>query len=236
MNTQIGLESKVHRSGFCAIRSPIFPLDGADLHGLYRYLEIQCRYVYPTTTTPSSTAADVSDIHFRNNTNIPSERTFTLNLRVTSALEEDIYQGRMALQRSVASSTHTDTTATPNHTTTNTTTATTTTDTTTTTTLAEETTTTELPFRTFIIPFDQLTLTARGRERQFQRRLTEGSVGIESIGFLLMDGINDAFAFDLTRIRAVNCLDDGTVYEPIQHEPIQDTDDTMKETNVTSNN
>jgi hypothetical protein len=68
------------------------------------------------------------------------------------------------------------------------------------------------PFRTFVIPFDELTLTARGRDREFQRRLM-GSVDIESIGFLLMDNIEGPFQFDIAQIRAVNCLDDGTVFE-----------------------
>ena len=68
------------------------------------------------------------------------------------------------------------------------------------------------PFRTFIIPFDELLLTARGREREFQRRLM-GSVDIESIGFLLMVNIEGPFQFDIAQIRAINRLDDGSVYE-----------------------
>lgn len=172
LNTNVGLESKAQRSGFCAIRSPLFPMDGANLQGLYHFLEIQCRYVYPNNNP---------FVYKKDNTTIPAERLFTLNLRVTTALNDDIYQGYLALERG-------DIQNDPNN--------------------------TEPPFRTFVIPFDQLTLTARGREREFQRHLTDGSVKIESIGFLLMDGIHDAFAFDLARIRAVNCSDDGTVYDP----------------------
>jgi Complex I intermediate-associated protein 30 (CIA30) len=172
LNTNVGLESKAQRSGFCAIRSPLFPMDGANLQGLYRFLEIQCRYVYPRNNP---------FIYNKDSTNIPAERLFTLNLRVTTALNDDIYQGHLALERGDAQND-------PNN--------------------------TEAPFRTFVIPFDQLTLTARGREREFQRHLTDGSVSVESIGFLLMDGIHDAFVFDIARIRAVNCSDDGTVYDP----------------------
>jgi Complex I intermediate-associated protein 30 (CIA30) len=172
LNTNVGLESKAQRSGFCAIRSPLFPMDGANLQGLYRFLEIQCRYVYPSNNP---------FIYNKDNTSVPAERLFTLNLRVTTALNDDIYQGHLALERG-------DIQLDPN--------------------------TTEAPFRTFIIPFDQLTLTARGREREFQRHLTDGSVSIESIGFLLMDGVHGAFVFDLARIRAVNCSDNGTVYDP----------------------
>ena len=172
LNTNVGLESKVQRSGFCAIRSPLFPMDGANLHGLYRFLEIQCRYVYPFNNP---------FIYGKDHISIPAERLFTLNLRVTSSLNDDIYQGHLALERSD---------------------------------IKQSPAGTEAPFRTFVIPFDQLTLTARGREREFQRHLTDGSVSIESIGFLLMDGIENAFVFDLVRIRAVNCCEDGSVYEP----------------------
>ena len=214
LNTTIGLESKVQRSGFCAIRSPVFPFEGASLQGLYSYLEIQCRYipVLPKTTTTTKQSLPISDTANRHNiennhsrvTRIPNTesqpelqrptRIFTMNLRVTSALNDDIYQGHLSLDHP----TTTDTNSIP-------------------------TSTDDVndgiddkvslpPFRTFVIPFDELILTARGREREFQRRLM-GSVDIESIGFLLMDNIEGPFQFDIAQIRAVNCLDNGSVYE-----------------------
>ena len=77
----------------------------------------------------------------------------------------------------------------------------------------------EPPFQTFVIPFHQLVLTARGREREFQRQIAD-SIDIESIGFLLNDTLNGLFVFDLLRIRAVNIYDDTTtgitsVYDPV---------------------
>jgi Complex I intermediate-associated protein 30 (CIA30) len=221
LNTTIGLESKVQRSGFCAIRSPMFPFDGASLQGLYSYLEIQCRYipVLPKTTITKQHASQESNPNNHQNiinhnqsqegtTTIPNSesqveqqgptRIFTMNLRVTSALNDDIYQGHLALDHPITTTSNTPTTfdhpmdgiddnisiqpqSLP-------------------------------PFRTFVIPFDELLLTARGREREYQRRLM-GSVDIESIGFLLMDNIEGPFQFDIAQIRAVNCLDDGSVYE-----------------------
>jgi Complex I intermediate-associated protein 30 (CIA30) len=229
LNTTIGLESKVQRSGFCAIRSPIFPFEGASLQGLYSFLEIQCRYIpvavnnteltrHQSTKLPSNTFNEQNnnnnnENHLNQSTRIPNSdsqqqqqqphgpaRIFTLNLRVTSALNDDIYQGHLALD-------HPATTMVAN-----------------TSTISDEASAGNSnddlsiqqlslpPFRTFIIPFDELILTARGREREFQRRLM-GSVDIESIGFLLMDNVEGPFQFDIAQIRAVNRLEDGTVFE-----------------------
>ena len=224
LNTTIGLESKVQRSGFCAIRSPVFPFDGASLQGLYSYLEIQCRYIpgirKTITTPPQSTQLSNTINHQINRktshnnpiqnqvTRIPNlesqveqtgpSRIFTLNLRVTSALNDDIYQGHLSLDHPITSISNSATASND----------------------INGGTDDDMsmqqqslpPFRTFVIPFDELLLTARGREREFQRRLT-GNVDIESIGFLLMDNIEGPFQFDIAQIRAVNCLDDGTVFE-----------------------
>jgi Complex I intermediate-associated protein 30 (CIA30) len=43
LDTAVGLQSAVQRSGFAALRSPQFPLDGANLQGLFNALEIVCR-------------------------------------------------------------------------------------------------------------------------------------------------------------------------------------------------
>jgi Complex I intermediate-associated protein 30 (CIA30) len=223
LNTTIGFESKVQRSGFCAIRSPIFPFDGASLQGLYTCLEIQCRYipvVMPTITTTSNPSNEVvipdnkiSDSSTeseqqqqqqqRTNDKLSQHgpsRIFTLNLRVTSALNDDIYQGFLSLDHPMVSPTEPKTTDRDENMNDNSHFDSS---------INEESLP---PFRTFIIPFDELLLTARGREREFQRRL-EGSVDIESIGFLLMDNIQGPFQFDIAKIRAINCLEDGTVYE-----------------------
>lgn len=69
LDTTVGLQSKVHRSGFCAIYHDNF----VDLQGNYEHLEIVCRAV-------------------------PSTRAFTVNVSVESSIPEDLYQGELRFQ------------------------------------------------------------------------------------------------------------------------------------------
>lgn len=68
LDTTVGLQSDVQRSGFAALRSPEYPFDGASLQGYYNALEITCR----------------SD-----------GRLYMLNLKVSSYIPDDVFQGRI---------------------------------------------------------------------------------------------------------------------------------------------
>lgn len=137
LDTRVGLNSRVQRSGFCSLRSPEFTFGGANLQGLWNALEIEHR-----ASTP---------------------RVFTVNLRVAST-SNDIYQCSMPVQESPTKS---------------------------------------------ILHFDQFS--PKGREYS---RALDDNVSIESIALTLMDGKDGEFCLDLTRIRAVNVLSNGTVWEP----------------------
>lgn len=166
IDTTLGLGMKAQRSGFCAIQSPEFSFEGANLRGLYGGLEIQCRESTPLAETRSDKDAQ--------------NRTYTVNLKVSSVVPEDIYQGKLSLERSAYADSESS------------------------------------PFQTFILPFADFQLTAMGREREFNRSL-DYLIKVESIGFVLMDGVNGDFQLDLARVRAVNCLDDGAVYEGVDY-------------------
>jgi Complex I intermediate-associated protein 30 (CIA30) len=182
LDTTVGLTSKAQRSGFCALQSPEFPFDGANLRGLYNSLEIVCRdsssLDSSSPATATTTAAAITD-----NSIEEYNRVFTVNLKVVSSMAEDIYQGQLSLDPTATSGDK-----------------------------EEGNIDSATNFQTFVLPFDEFHLTARGRDREFHRQLDD-NVQIESIGFVLMDGINGNFQLDLARIRAVNRLDDGSVYE-----------------------
>lgn len=176
LDTTIGLDSKAQRSGFSALRSPDFSFDGANLRGLYNSLEIQCR---ETTLLPLQTSSGSNELQ-TSNTEREDYRVYTVNLKVSSSLPDDIYQGSLLIQRDDLSDDDAE----------------------------------NRPFLTFVLPFDEFRLTARGRDREFSRRLDD-NIKIESVGLVLMDGVNDDFQFDLARVRAVNRLDDGSIYDDL---------------------
>lgn len=184
IDTTVGLDSKAQRSGFAALRSPQFPLDGANLKGMYNSLEFTCR------GTPN--------------------RIFTLNLKVSSVVPDDMYQGLIQFNGDSNSSNvdgvreedaeESDSRPTP--------------------VVRVE----NRPFETFVLPFDKLRLTAYGRERANQRIL-DSNVKIESVGFVLMDGENGEFEFDLLRIRAVNF---DETRQSVDDQPLQPSEEFLE--------
>ena len=73
LDTQVGLQSDARRSGFCSLRSPEFPFDGANLRGLYQGVELLCR---------------------------TDGRRYTINLKVSTSVPDDIYQGIVHIEPS----------------------------------------------------------------------------------------------------------------------------------------
>eukprot|EP00545_Synedropsis_sp_CCMP1620_P003640 CAMPEP_0119012726 /NCGR_PEP_ID=MMETSP1176-20130426/7352_1 /TAXON_ID=265551 /ORGANISM="Synedropsis recta cf, Strain CCMP1620" /LENGTH=278 /DNA_ID=CAMNT_0006965739 /DNA_START=21 /DNA_END=857 /DNA_ORIENTATION=+ len=77
IDTRIGESSAVHRSGFCAIQSPLYPFSGAKLAGKYNALEFKCR----------------SD-----------GRQYLINLRVSTMFPGDLYQAVLAIPATTSES------------------------------------------------------------------------------------------------------------------------------------
>jgi len=181
LDTTLPLSTRVQRSGFCAIRSPEFAFDGADLRDYFNALELQCR-------------EQEGD-----------PRSYTVNVAVSSVMIDDVYQGtlvfdhtkpqrqRQPFHYSTVDSSHRRDKESPHS------------------------------FETFVLPFDSLRQTSRGRERELTQIL-DGGIRIESVGFSLMDGVNGDFQLDIARVRAVNLLDDGSIYEERPKED-EDTSD-----------
>jgi Complex I intermediate-associated protein 30 (CIA30) len=205
VDTTVGLTSRVHRSGYCAIHSD-HDLFHIDLQGNYKALEITARAV-------------------------PSHWTFTVNLTVHSSIPEDLYQGELRFDNDDdtddANQNHdgSKTTITNNNASSSTTTTTTTKNTTLLSDLHHELD--RRPFRRFVLPFGSFRVTSRGRDRHVVRRLDD-RVQLERFGLLVVgynkqqqqqqQGDNGRiitsasssgpFALDIARIRAVNLSDD----------------------------
>ena len=67
-------------------------------------------------------------------------------------------------------------------------------------------------FETLVLEFKDFILTAGGRPREYQRTL-DGDITINHIGFLLADGNDGDFKFDIAKVRVVNISKDGTILE-----------------------
>lgn len=185
IDTTIGLQSNAQRSGFAAIRSPEFPMEGANLRGMYGALEIVCRS--PTALPPSSGGDGGGD----GGESDDDQRIFTVNLKVSSSIPNDLYQGHIQHQRQRQQEPRIKSSDDVGD--------------------AADGFVLESEFERFVLPFDEFKLTSMGRERHINRTLDD-NVCIESVGIALMDGRSGPFAFDLARIRAVN-LYEGAVFE-----------------------
>jgi Complex I intermediate-associated protein 30 (CIA30) len=212
VDTTVGLASRVHRSGYCAIHSD-HDLFQIDLQGNYQAIEITARAV-------------------------PRHRSFTVNLTVHSSIPEDLYQGELRFDdddddpddthhahkddtkhdgsgggdsKSNGGGGVTDSKKTTSNNNASSSSSTTTKDTASTTTATSSstsststtpksnpttTTTTSLlsalhqeldqkPFRRFVLPFSSFRITSRGRDRHVIRRLDD-RIQLERFGFLVV--------------------------------------------------
>lgn len=152
IDTRVGTESRATRSGYCALQSPDFPF-GVSLDRNYNALEITCR---------------------------PDERTYTVNLKISSYFPDDLYQGVISLNKSTNSTVLENSKI-----------------------KCSNDENYDNNFIRFILPFQDFILTSSGLVREQQRYL-DGNIVIQHIGFVQMDGQNGPFLFDLKKIRAVN--------------------------------
>jgi hypothetical protein len=65
LDTRIGLKSNAKRSGFCALKSPVFPFNGIPVGDKFNALEIKCR---------------------------PDSRSYCFNLKVNTYFPDDLFQ------------------------------------------------------------------------------------------------------------------------------------------------
>jgi hypothetical protein len=178
IDTAVGLESSVQRSGFAALRSPLFAMGGANLKGAYTALEVTCR----------------SD-----------GRVYTINLQVSTSLPTDLFQGQIDVpassqgkwdrlylpfsefgflspsDRSFANRKKASRT-----------------------TIHQEGERDPRSRRRRSV--QRHSLEVGGAEDEVAR--LDDKICIESIGFTLMDGQDGPFEFDLAQIRAVNFYED----------------------------
>jgi Complex I intermediate-associated protein 30 (CIA30) len=129
LDTTVGLHSTAQRSGFSAIRSPHFPFGGANLRGLYNALELKLRI--PTATVKTADGTHVTD------------RVFTVNLKVSTYIPNDIYQGFIQKQETAMIGS------------------------------ADDDNVDHDEFDTFVLPFRDFQLTAFGRQRALNRALDD---------------------------------------------------------------
>jgi Complex I intermediate-associated protein 30 (CIA30) len=73
IDTTVGLQSDVQRSGYAAMRSPEFPFDGANLRGAYDHLEVVCR---------------------------TDGRAYKVNVKISSFIPNCLYQGEIHAEAS----------------------------------------------------------------------------------------------------------------------------------------
>lgn len=175
IDTTIGKNSRVKRSGFCAIRSPDCSLPpfsyGVPFRENYNALEIRCR---------------------------TDGRFYTVNLKVSTYMEDDLYQGFISVKpEDVPSSSSVESNVGSN---------------------CDDglfagSSTNRSDWITVIMPFRDFILTSGGREREQQRDL-DGAITFQHLGFTLMDETNGPFQFDIGRIRAVN-YDDGKILNDV---------------------
>ena len=214
-------QPQVHRSGFCYMRLPEFPMGGINLKSRYNALEMKCRSDGRLYTVNLKASTFLPDDLYQGFINIPSSFSSSSSSLSSSSLssttdnidnidntdntvksnkEYDLQKNKLSeefgLPKESIDNDDTESLSPLSSTSTSTSTATT------------ETTKEENDgeFVTLVLPFRDFIVTAGGRPRERQRPL-DGKIIIEHIGFMLADGIDGDFQFDIARIRAVNYMD-----------------------------
>ena len=104
------------------------------------------------------------------------KRNYTINLKPLSFIPDDLYQGQINHDSSFSSENNSSSLMFDH---------------------ADE-------WKTLVLPFDDFALTAFGRLRAMQRPMREDGVQLINIGFMIADGHDGDFRFDLAKIRAIN--------------------------------